>query len=175
MDSGVPAAPRGPGLETGKVWILQPRPGPHPHKAIGKEKSKARPPPSSCGIQEDEQNSLNGSKWAEGFFLFFASLLFFLFFFPQVRQWDVELWKSHRQIQKRSTRWTPKLRNWNKFHFAKPENWLLLFICIIIIFHYLYFFYFISIFIIFFPFSFLHFISLHCLTGCTSSLLHIVF
>ena len=55
------AAHRRPGLEDGQLWILQPRPGWHPYKATGKEKSKAQPP-SAWGFQENQQNSLGGFK-----------------------------------------------------------------------------------------------------------------
>ena len=58
MDSRGPAAHRGPGMKAGQLWMLWPRSGAHPPQIIGREKSKAWHP-SSCGIQEDQQNSLN--------------------------------------------------------------------------------------------------------------------
>ena len=55
---------------------LAPRPGSHPHKPTGREKSEAQPP-SASGIQEDQQNLLGEFKVSRQ--LFFPS---FFFFFP---------------------------------------------------------------------------------------------
>ena len=72
----------GPETEAGQLWISWPRPGPHRLKTIGREKSEAQPP-SSCSIQEDQQNSLNRFKVSRKFFFFFHSSVFFsLFFLP---------------------------------------------------------------------------------------------
>ena len=51
----------------------------HPHKTIGRQKSEAQVP-SSCGIQEDQQNSLNGFKVSRRLTLFSSLSLFFPFF-----------------------------------------------------------------------------------------------
>ena len=101
MDSGGPAGHRGPGLQAGQMWIL--RSGHHPHKTIGKEKSKAQPT-SSYGIQEDQQNSISGFKVSRR--LVFCFPLCFFFFLPPSDTISPGVVKSPEQIQRGSTRLT---------------------------------------------------------------------
>ena len=79
--SGVLAVNRGPGLDTGKLWSLWPRPGPYPQKTIGREKSEDQPP-SACGIQD-----------SLGRFKISRRTSFFTFFLPK---WDNKTWRCER-------------------------------------------------------------------------------
>ena len=113
MGSGGPAAHRGPGLETVQLWIWQPRPGPHPRKTLGREKSEAQPC-SSCGTQEHQQNSFNGFIFyilseQEAYIFSFLSLFFSSFSFPK---------------RDNKTRRYERSKNWSKGGGkVNPKNW----------------------------------------------------
>ena len=92
MDSGVLAAHGGPGLEAGQLWILLPRPGPHPCKSIGREESETQPP-IPVASWKTSRTHLRGLKSAGGSFFFFP--LSFSSFFSSPK-WDNKMWNYER-------------------------------------------------------------------------------
>ena len=156
MDSGGPPAHGGPRLEAGQLWILQRRPGPHPHKTIPRKKREAQSP-SFCGIRKDQQNSLNGFKVSRSLF----PPLSFLFLFFSSPKWDNKsgVVKGPETDAKVEYKANPKTEKLRQISLRYPIE--LAFYCLfVLLFHYFYLFYFVSFLFLFFLFSFLHFISM---------------
>ena len=86
--TGDPAANCRTGLEVGQLWWVRPRPGHHPRKTIGREKSETQLP-QPAAARKNSRNCLACLKSAAGFcfsLYFFFFSCFNLLFFPQVRQ-----------------------------------------------------------------------------------------
>ena len=129
--SGSHAALWGPGLETGHLWTLQPRPSPHPHKTTGKEKSQAQPPLPAASWKTS-RTCLMGLKSAGGFFSPPSET---------IRPGAVKGPKTQRQIQREIGRLTPTLKL-GQISLCCPIELAcyFLFLLLFIIFHYFYFF-----------------------------------
>ena len=102
--------------KAGKLWILPPKPGPHPLRTKGREKSEAQPtlPVASRKTSRNHWTSLNsaGSLLLFIFFLvpLFLSLFFFLLFFLPPS------WTIRRGVTK-----CPET-DWKGEHKANPQN-----------------------------------------------------
>ena len=141
MDSGGCAVLRGLGLEDGHLCILEPRLSPQ-LRATGKGKKMEHSPPLTAASRKTSRTQLVGLKSAGGCFFFF-------FFLPSVSQWDLELWKDQRQIQKRDQK--ANTNNWNKIHFTILKNlhFILCLLNLFMLFYYCYCFFIILFFISF--------------------------
>ena len=189
--TGGPAVNWGTGLEAGQLRSVHSDLTPNPAKP--QEGRKVKPIPHQPSVARKTSRTGLGSLKPSGLFFFKFSLLFFLSFsfysfflsFKKFlkcifysHKWDNKNWSCERTRVRPKEGSSQQLRQWDKFHFAIPENlqvilylYYYFFITLHLLFYYFILFYFSSFSLVFFTW----FSKLHCLSGFPCSLFHSVF